>query len=104
MPALFMVLATKTPHEPAGTYPLPESHLDRFLLRLSVGYPPAEVERELLLGGGTQLELMHLHPVASAQEVRRLQACVAPVTLEPEIADYVLAIRAATRRTPYVCL
>jgi len=104
LPAPFMVLATQNPHEHAGTYPLPESQLDRFLLRLSVGYPPAEVERELLLGGGTQLELMHLHPVASAQEVRRLQAAVASVTVAPEIADYVLAIVAATRRTPLVSL
>jgi len=76
LPAPFMVLATQNPHEHAGTYPLPESQLDRFLLRLSLGYPSADVERELLLGGGTQVELTHLHPVASAQEVRRLQAAV----------------------------
>src|SRR5207245_5108745 len=63
LPAPFMVLATQNPHEHAGTYPLPESQLDRFLLRLSVGYPPAEVERELLLGGGAQLALVHLDPV-----------------------------------------
>src|SRR3981081_744921 len=56
LPAPFIVLATQNPHEHAGTYPLPESQLDRFLLRLSVGYPSADVERELLLGGGTSLE------------------------------------------------
>src|SRR5207245_1557314 len=50
LPAPFLVLATQNPHEHAGTYPLPESQLDRFLLRLSVGYPAAEVARELLLG------------------------------------------------------
>src|SRR5258705_5118326 len=76
LPAPFMVLATQNPHEHAGTYPLPESQLDRFLLRLSLGYPPAAVERELLLGGGTQGELAHLHPVATAQEVRRLRSAV----------------------------
>src|SRR5207253_10695138 len=97
-------LAPRNPHGHAGTYPLPESQLDRFLLRLSVGYPPAEVERELLLGGGTQLELTHLRPVASAQDVRRLQAAAALVTVAPEIADYVLAIVAATRQTPLVSL
>src|SRR5205085_2670668 len=53
LPAPFLVLATQNPHEHAGTYPLPESQLDRFLLRLSVGYPSADVERELLMGGGT---------------------------------------------------
>ncbi len=104
LPAPFMVLATQNPHEHAGTYPLPESQLDRFLLRLSVGYPGAEVERELLLGGGTHEELTHLHPVASAQEVRRLQGAVPGVKVAREIADYVLAIVAATRATPLVSL
>src|SRR3989440_3461025 len=74
LPGPFMVLATQNPHEHADTYPLPESQLDRFLLRLSVGYPSAEVERDLLLGGGTHEELTHLRPVASAQDIRRLQA------------------------------
>src|SRR5438270_11650173 len=104
LPAPFMVLATQNPHEHAGTYPLPESQLDRFLLRLSVGYPAAEVERELLLGGGTHEELMHLRPVASAQDVRRLQGAAAGVQVAREIADYVLAIAAATRNTPLVSL
>ena len=104
LPAPFMVLATQNPHEHAGTYPLPESQLDRFLLRLSLGYPAADVERELLLGGGTQAELSHLHPVASALEVRRLQAAVPGVAVASEIADYVLAIVAATRGTPLVSL
>jgi MoxR-like ATPase len=104
LPEPFMVLATQNPHEHAGTYPLPESQLDRFVLRLSVGYPSPEVERELLLGGGTQVELAHLHPVASAQEVRRLQAAVPGVAVAPEIVDYVLAIVAATRDTPLISL
>ena len=104
LPEPFMVLATQNPHEHAGTYPLPESQLDRFLLRLSVGYPSPEIERELLLGGGTQGELTHLHPVASAMDVRRLQAAVPVVTVAPEIADYVLAIVAATRHTPLISL
>jgi MoxR-like ATPase len=104
LPAPFMVLATQNPHEHAGTYPLPESQLDRFLLRLSVGYPAADVERELLLGGGTHEELTHLRPVASGQEVRQLQAAVHEVQAAPEIADYVLAIVAATRKTPLLSL
>ena len=104
LPAPFMVLATQNPHEHAGTYPLPESQLDRFLLRLSVGYPDPAVERELLLGGGTHEELTHLRPVASGQDVRRLQAAVHQVQAANEIADYVLAIVAATRSTPLVSL
>src|SRR5258708_16926699 len=104
LPGPFMVLATQNPHEHAGTYPLPESQLDRFLVRLSVGYPSAEVERELLLGGGTHEELTHLRPVASAQDVRRMQAAVPGVTVAREIADYVLAIVGATRATPLASL
>src|SRR5436853_4396674 len=104
LPGPFMVLATQNPHEHAGTYPLPESQLDRFLLRLSVGYPSAAVERELPLGGGTHQELTRLRPVASAQDVRRLQAAVPGVSVADEIADYVLAIAAATRSTPLISL
>ena len=104
LPGPFMVLATQNPHEHAGTYPLPESQLDRFLLRVSIGYPSAEVERDLLLGGGTHGELTHLRPVASASEVRRLQAAVPGVEVAREIADYVLAIVASTRSTPLISL
>jgi MoxR-like ATPase len=99
LPSPFLVLATQNPHEHAGTYPLPESQLDRFLLRLSVGYPAADVERELLLGGGTQDALHELRPVASAKEVERLQAAVARVRVAEEIAAYVLAIVAQTRKS-----
>ena len=104
LPSPFLVLATQNPHEHAGTYPLPESQLDRFLLRLSVGYPSPEVERELLLGGGTHDALIHLKPVATADEVRQLQAGVLEVKVAPEIADYVLALVAATRKSPQVSL
>jgi MoxR-like ATPase len=73
-------------------------------MRLSVGYPPADVERELLLGGGTASELKQLKSVADALTVRRLQAAVPLVQVAPEIADYVLALVAATRKSPLVSL
>ena len=104
LPSPFLVLATQNPHEHAGTYPLPESQLDRFLLRLSIGYPAAEVERALLLGGGTSSELHRLEPVATAQQIRRLQAAVPEVKVEGEIADYVLALVAATRSSRFISL
>src|SRR5438105_7374355 len=104
LPTPFMVLATQNPHEHAGTYPLPESQLDRFLLRLSVGYQPAEVERELLLGGGTEEELHDLRPVATAGDLRRLQAAVSEVRVADEVADHVLAIVAATRSSRFLSL
>ena len=104
LPSPFMVLATQNPHEHAGTYPLPESQLDRFLLRLSVGYPAAEVERALLLGGGTTLALHQLEPVASGEQVRALQAAVQRVEVQGEIADYVLALVEATRSSRLLSL
>ena len=104
LPKPFLVLATQNPHEHAGTYPLPESQLDRFLLRLSVGYPSADVERDLLLGGGTHDQLRDLQPVASADQVRRLQAAVGGVKVAGEIANYVLALVAATRKSPLLSL
>jgi len=104
LPSPFLVLATQNPHEHAGTYPLPESQLDRFLLRLPLGYPAPQVERELLLGGGTQGELRGLLPVASAHEVYRLQLGVSEVRVADEIADYVLALVAATRSSPLLSL
>jgi MoxR-like ATPase len=102
LPQPFLVLATQNPHEHAGTYPLPESQLDRFVMRLSVGYPSAEVERALLLGGGTHDELLRLAPVADGHQVRRLQAAVARVRVASEVADYVLALVAATRSSALV--
>jgi MoxR-like ATPase len=104
LPSPFLVLATQNPHEHSGTYPLPESQLDRFLLRLSVGYPGPGVERELLLGGGTEEELHDLRPVASAADLRRLQAGVSEVKVAGEIADYVLALVAATRSSRLLSL
>jgi MoxR-like ATPase len=104
LPSPFLVIATQNPHEHAGTYPLPESQLDRFLMRLSIGYPALDVERKLLLSGGTEEELRGLRPVATAEDVRRLQAAVSEVQVADGIAQYVLAIIAATRSSPLLSL
>jgi MoxR-like ATPase len=104
LPSPFLVIATQNPHEHAGTYPLPESQLDRFLLRLSIGYPAEDVERKLLLSGGTEEELRKLRPVASAEDVRRLQAAISEVQVADGIARYVLAMVAATRSSPLLSL
>jgi MoxR-like ATPase len=104
LPAPFLVIATQNPHEHAGTYPLPESQLDRFLMRLSIGYPAGDVERRLLLSGGTDDELRALGPVASGEDVRRLQAAVGEVQVADAIAGYVLAIVAATRSSALLSL
>ncbi len=98
LPAPFLVLATQNPLEHHGTYPLPESQLDRFLLRLTIGYPGADAERRILLES-TKVEdlLERLTPVLRPPEVLRLQAEVDRVRVEPELVDYLMEIVHRTR-------
>ncbi len=98
LPRPFFVIATLNPQEQQGTYPLPESQLDRFLVRLSLGYPEAAEERELLLSRGLADPVASLGAVASVEDVLRLQAAAEKVRLEASVADYILAIASATRR------
>jgi MoxR-like ATPase len=93
----FLVVATQNPVESTGTYPLPESQLDRFLMRLSMGYPAVEEERALLRAGGAEPELAALEPVLDAAEVLELQRLVPEVHLADELLDYLLAVVHATR-------
>lgn len=98
LPRPFLVMATQNPLEQHGTYPLPESQLDRFLMRLSIGYPDVEEERGVLLqagGGGDPLERMR--PVLGPAEVLALQDQVDRVHADPAVVDYLLAIVRATR-------
>jgi len=99
LPEPFMVLATQNPREYHGTFPLPESQLDRFLMRISIGYPDADAERAILLSRASPGEL---EPVLSAADVRRAQAAVEEVRIDPALVGYVLDIVAATRRSPAV--
>lgn len=96
LPRPFMVVATQNPVEHHGTYPLPESQLDRFLMRIRVGYPGAEAEREILRHGhvptGSQMQ-----PVLTAAELMELQDAVSSVAVESSLVDYMLAIVAMTR-------
>ena len=96
LPRPFMVIATQNPVEHHGTYPLPESQLDRFLMRLRIGYPDAASEREILRQNHHQAAPA---PVAglSAEEVLRLQDAVHSVTVEDSLVDYMLAIVERTR-------
>jgi MoxR-like ATPase len=90
--APFLVLATQNPIESTGTYPLPESQLDRFLMRLSMGYPGHDEELELLRSGGAEPELEQLEPVLSADEVLELQRLVHEVHVADPLLDYLLEV------------
>src|SRR5262250_1503029 len=90
LPAPFMVLATQNPREYEGTYPLPESQLDRFLLRIRIGYPGAPDEKAILRGGALTPE--SLSGVVGDAEVLALQAEVERVRTEESVLDYLMAI------------
>jgi MoxR-like ATPase len=97
LPDPFLVLATQNPIEHVGTYPLPESQLDRFLMKLTIGYPNATDEKKLLRSGGAQDALEHLTPVLEEQEVRDLQEQVATIHVNESLVDYLMSIVQTTR-------
>jgi len=96
---LFMVLATQNPYEFEGTYFLPENQLDRFMLRLRIGYPDAQAEKQILNIRPAQTRLGDLAPVMSVPELVAIQDQVSQVRADEAIVDYVLAIAEATRRS-----
>ena len=102
--APFLVMATQNSEEHYGTYPLPESQMDRFLLRLRIDYPAPEDERRILLEspGRPDEDLARLEAVLSVAEVRRLQDAAERVHFSPELADYVVAVARETRRSPHL--
>jgi MoxR-like ATPase len=99
LPKPFLVVATQNPLESHGTYPLPESQLDRFLMRVTVGYPPREVERKLLIERGGVDPITQIKPIFGPNDLKELMAEVDTVRFDPSLADYVLAIAEATRNT-----
>jgi len=97
LPAPFMVLATQNPIEHHGTYPLPESQLDRFMLRLRIGHPSLRDEKQILRDRERNDPLDDLVPVMTASEVVDLQRSVAAVSVDDALVDYLMSIVAATR-------
>ena len=95
----FFVVATQNPQEFYGTYPLPESQLDRFLVRMSIGYPPPGVEREVLSRRGSD-PVQKLDSVMSVAELRHVQQAVDSVRVDDAILEYLHRIVIATRNTP----
>ncbi len=100
----FMVIATQNPIEHEGTYPLPESQLDRFLMRISVGYPSAEAELQILDTHGDHDLLLDIGPVATAAEVHRLAVAAAGVHVAPALKGYLVELAQTSRRHPHLQL
>ncbi len=99
LPEPFFVVATQNPQEQVGTFPLPESQLDRFLMRVHLGYPAAAAERELLSGLDRRELVKSLGAIAGAEALRKLQHSVQEVHVAPALLDYVQALVAHTRST-----
>jgi MoxR-like ATPase len=95
----FFVIATQNPEEFYGTYPLPESQLDRFLLRIHVGYPSAEVERQILLRRRGQDPTEGITPVASKEDLLLAQRVVDDVHVDEDVIHYLHALVLATRES-----
>jgi MoxR-like ATPase len=93
----FFVVATQNPQEHFGTYPLPESQMDRFALRIAMGYPSAEEERQLVAEQKSWEPLEQLEPVSSPEEITELQDIVYEVTVEPALQSYMMEVVRATR-------
>jgi MoxR-like ATPase len=104
LPEPFMVIATQNPIEHHGTYPLPESQLDRFLMRIRMGYPGWEGEREILRASQHRDGLEALEPVAHAQEIHEWQEAVRQVTVEDSLVDYLLRLVGKTREHEHLAL
>lgn len=104
LPDPFMVIATQNPVEQAGVYPLPEAQLDRFLMRISLGYPSTEAEIQILNAQNDHHPIRDLKPVATLEQIRELQNNVSNVRLDDSLKRYITDIVAATRRHPDLAL
>jgi MoxR-like ATPase len=100
LPQPFMVIATQNPIEHEGTYPLPESQLDRFFMRISVGYPAREAELEMLDTHGDHDALEDITAVVSVSDLQNMIATTRTIHLAPSLKGYLVELADATRRHP----
>ncbi len=103
LPRPFFVIATQNPAEQFGTFPLPESQLDRFMMRIRIGYPPREAEREILRGGSKRKQLYSLNPAMDEDDVLLIQETIRNgVQVSEKVLDYLLNVIEATRKSAYL--
>jgi MoxR-like ATPase len=100
----FMVIATQNPLEHHGTYPLPESQLDRFLMKLSIGYPARDDEAAILASDGDHLATNAIRPIISATQLTSLSAFCSSIHIAPALTGYLIDLADATRRDPQLRL
>jgi MoxR-like ATPase len=104
LPKPFLVIATQNPVEHHGTYPLPESQLDRFLMRIKMGYPSHETERQILRNRSSEDSVTAIEPVADVADVLSMQDRVAQIKVDTSLHDYALEIVNRTRKSDQLAL
>jgi len=104
LPQPFVVIATQNPIEHHGTYPLPESQLDRFLLRIRMGYPAEESEREIIRQLATTRKVESIEAVVTGEEISALQERVKQVRMDDSLLNYLVAVAAKTRANEFLTL
>jgi MoxR-like ATPase len=100
----FMVVATQNPIEHEGTFPLPEAQLDRFIMKISVGYPTVKQELDILERQREKHPIESLEPVSSAEELVRMQTLIKKAQVHAQVREYILKIVDATRKHPDLAL
>jgi len=104
LPQPFLVIATQNPVEHHGTYPLPESQLDRFLMRIKMGYPSHEIEKEILRSRSLEDPIGSIEPVADVSDVLAMQQAVTRIRVDSSLLDYALEIVNRTRKSDQLAL
>lgn len=103
LPEPFLVLATQNPVEQVGTYPLPESQMDRFLIKTGIGYPPEEIEKEILRQGSIRNEILNIPPLVKKDDLlEAIRTVRTEVYVGDKVTDYLYAIIRATRNHPLI--
>jgi len=103
LPDPFLVIATQNPVEQAGTYPLPDSQMDRFIIRTGIGYPPGDIEKGIIRYGSIRVEIKHITPLLLLEDVTKARQAIRDhVYISEKVVDYIFAVVAKTRNHPLV--
>ncbi|HIJ60325.1 MAG TPA: MoxR family ATPase [Nitrospirae bacterium] len=98
----FFIIATQNPLEQFGTFALPDNQLDRFIMRISIGYPPRDFEKDILRGGSKRDSLYNIEPVVSKEETLMMQMVIKEVKISEKMLDYIMDIIQVTRENPFI--
>ncbi len=103
LPDPFLVIATQNPVEQAGTYPLPDSQMDRFIIRSGIGYPPGDIEKGIIRYGSIRDEIKHITPLIRLEDITEARQAISDhVYISEKVVDYIFAVVAATRNHPLI--